>query len=371
MESRLLLFVLLFCWGALTCPAAETLLPHVPTDPISGLVRIAEEFLSGSVSRNAYQSPTNVAQLDAPESLLWEGATLLQNKEFSVVPTDDYPQPSRSQSDSAAISTSFVRPPAWEERPRISSSPTDFLRRAPSPAMSAASRGSPTHHLRGNHLQQVDRALPPSADLTAPAAEPAPSNQPEVPHAFKESVEAVSVTSQVASPSQGPRRKHECSSCDSARDTLMTSGVPDLTQTISEHSVGRRLAAVIVGSSEGGKGRRGRLLADVLLPGPTDLHMSKVDPSPLSAEAELQDTPWWAGQPIQPVSKGPGDFKLAFQVPMGNITSLADLDDLTNDQLFDIFTNGLAEIPGGGKDDSGNQLITCRWFLRFEVLCIV
>lgn len=362
MEAQSLLFVLLLCWGALNCPGAspQILLPDVPTDPIgTGLARIAEEFLSGSLSPNAYQS-----SVDPQESLLREGVALLQNKEFSVIPTDDYPLPSRSQSGPVDTSTSFLKHPAQPERPRISSAPTESSRGAPLPAKHAESGRSPTHHLRGGadrreHVKQADRALPPSADLKAPAAEAAPSIHPELSHPYQESTRLEFMVSQIATPSPGPRRKHECSSCDSARNPLVTSGGPDETETNRESSVGRRLAAMRVGGSDLRKSSRRRLLADVLLPGPTALHMSKVDPSlnTTTADAAVQSTPWWAGQPIQTISKGPGDFKNSFQMPIGNITSLADLDDLTNDHLFDIFTDGLAEIPGGGEDDSGNYML--------------
>lgn len=97
----------------------------------------------------------------------------------------------------------------------------------------------------------------------------------------------------------------------------------------------------------------------VTLTGTQGLENSKLEINSQAVEmsaptvTEEQDKPWWVGKRITPIAKSPGDIKYPFQPPIGNITSLADLEDLTNEQLFDVFTNGQPDIPGGQEEYRG------------------
>lgn len=54
--------------------------------------------------------------------------------------------------------------------------------------------------------------------------------------------------------------------------------------------------------------------------------------------------PTWAGQPIQHVRKQEAQPKPAGALPM-DVTSLEELGDLTDEQLYQIFHNGTADVP--------------------------
>eukprot|EP00884_Botryococcus_braunii_P015692 jgi/Botrbrau1/2806/Bobra.0125s0017.1 len=90
--------------------------------------------------------------------------------------------------------------------------------------------------------------------------------------------------------------------------------------------------------------------------GVNSLAPSMSDPLISGDDGELMPgkTPLWAGQPIEHVKKQATDTKVPGELPIGTITSLEDLSDLTDDQLYQVFTMGVADIPGSLPGSAGN-----------------
>lgn len=76
-------------------------------------------------------------------------------------------------------------------------------------------------------------------------------------------------------------------------------------------------------------------------------------------------TPVWAGQRIQHIRKQSTKAKRAGEIPMDTITSLNDLADLSDDQLYQVFQLGVPDIPANLPGTAGGPplpqfLFPCR-----------
>lgn len=76
------------------------------------------------------------------------------------------------------------------------------------------------------------------------------------------------------------------------------------------------------------------------------------------AGAKIQHA-WWAGKQVQRISKSAGDVKVQGRMPVGNVTSIQDLDDLNDAQLYQIFTKGEPDVPG--ETDPGESFTRSKF----------
>jgi hypothetical protein len=90
------------------------------------------------------------------------------------------------------------------------------------------------------------------------------------------------------------------------------------------------------------------------------------DAAAAPASSKIQH-PWWAGKQIKRISKAAGDVKVKGEVPVGNVTSINDLNDLSDDKLYQIFTAGEPDVPGA--NDPGESPVLCRGGSRSQKVC--
>jgi hypothetical protein len=80
--------------------------------------------------------------------------------------------------------------------------------------------------------------------------------------------------------------------------------------------------------------------------------------TPLLSNLVLQGKPWWAGKSVEEARKALAEKKLQGASLAGSgVLDTEDLDLLSDDELYEVFTAGVADVPGRLPGEESESLL--------------